>query len=596
MPVPAIAGMLVADLTVSGLDAATFTRSTTKVFTDYESVLRTAAINEPAFEGGRRVENLSTYSDPSSLAQIAAKSSNITVESKTWGINGITYAIRYPANSGVTEWAYPAAVTAIIGRTYLFSAFVEMDDGSIPRLGTGLDKDFTIKVGDNSSGVTLGVPQRIIGNVYRVCGYRVCAATTSQYGLTRIISSQKGFTVSGIQVEYITGSAYQLPSEYIQTTGAAASRWFTTKPDGSPIYPTPKLLMEGQSTNYFLQSNTPASHTSPTCPAGTYTMWLTGTGSVAVAAGTAVGSGWGTATAAAPLTVTIATGGTVVFTVSGTVMIAQFEPLPVKSSYIPTTTAAVTRTADACSWPLSAELQAMLSIDKAWTTSLANQTTAGTNQCDMTDATALFKWSTLDAAPFANSGKMVIMRDASNRLAWGFLGAVSGTTGCLVYKDQARTIPGYVKEASVGAGTTFDVVADCKAEGTVVLDWIPSVDRALETTTRYLLRTGNDGGRLFYTNGGYIVTYDGSAGGAGKPWAIGEPIRLIIRYSSEKLEKRVSTIKNNMLDNATVSVFDGNYALVSILELANLYPYPTRFSGLKFFKRWLTDSELMRLQ
>lgn len=67
----------------------------------------------------------------------------------------------------------------------------------------------------------------------------------------------------------------------------------------------------------------PANQTINLATTGTYTLWIEGTGSVAVAAGTAVGSGFGSATAAVPVTFTITTGGTVNLTVTGSPTLVQ---------------------------------------------------------------------------------------------------------------------------------------------------------------------------------------------------------------------------------------------------------------------------------
>lgn len=600
--------------------APTFTRSTTATFTDYEGIIRMAGVNEARFEGGRRVENLCLQSENFTattwIDTVSGTSTKLNSDVMEGSISGL---ITSTSLGGGIRQVIPVKSSS----TYLLSLIViPVDCFSIT-----FRHENAVAYGSYITAYNVSFPSLTITKLYGTTGDRLVVVPYSpipgaykvyvNFGLSGSTSGRRlqleiqtadgnvgtSFRIIRPQVEDITGSSYLQPSEYVPTAGAPASKWFTTRPDGSPIYPTPKLLMERQSTNYFLNSGTPANHTSPTCPAGTYTLWLTGTGSIAVAAGTAVGSGWGTATEATPLTVTITTAGTVTFTVTGTVTIAQFEPLPVKSSYIPTTTSAVTRSADALSWPLSDQLQAMLNIDKAWTTSLADETTAGTNQCDMTDATALFKWSTLDAAPFANSGKMVIMRDASNRLAWGFLGAVSGTTGCLVYKDQARTIPGYVKEAGLGAVTTFDVVADCKVEGTVVLDWVPGF--TINTVTTYPRMISFGGGTSIHVNHVQVIrTSDYSTEASRIDYSAtgfnpAHTYKLIVRWSSVSQTKKLTIIETgNTVRNGSVDIFDGNFIANynNNLAVSTNGMLPCKYSNLKFFKRWLSDSELMRLQ
>lgn len=105
------------------------------------------------------------------------------------------------------------------------------------------------------------------------------------------------------------------------------------------------FLVEEARTNFLLNSVTPATQT-VTLAIGTYTLWVTGTGSCTPAAGTAVGTGFATATSTTPDTFTITTAGTVVFTVSGSLVRFQCENGGAASSFIPTSGTAVTRAQD----------------------------------------------------------------------------------------------------------------------------------------------------------------------------------------------------------------------------------------------------------
>jgi len=76
-------------------------------------------------------------------------------------------------------------------------------------------------------------------------------------------------------------------------------------------------------TQFATNPQAPANQTISLATTGTYTLWIEGTGSVAVAANTAVGSGFGSASAGAPVVFAISTGGTVDLTVTGSPTLVQ---------------------------------------------------------------------------------------------------------------------------------------------------------------------------------------------------------------------------------------------------------------------------------
>lgn len=99
-------------------------------------------------------------------------------------------------------------------------------------------------------------------------------------------------------------------------------------------------LIEPARTNYLLNSGTPVTQ-DVSLGAGTYMLWLEGSGSCTLSGGPT-----GVATEGTPVQFTLTGVTTVTFTVAGTVTIFQCEEGNEISSYITTTVAAVTRDAD----------------------------------------------------------------------------------------------------------------------------------------------------------------------------------------------------------------------------------------------------------
>lgn len=127
---------------------------------------------------------------------------------------------------------------------------------------------------------------------------------------------------------------------------ASNNTWSNVLSDGSAIAPSvlKGVMIESSSANLYLNSATLVTQNNSTT-AQSYTVSFYGTGSITLsgsATGTLVGTG---ANNRVSLTVT-ASAGTLTSTVSGSVSSAQLEAKSFASSYIPTTTASLTRNAD----------------------------------------------------------------------------------------------------------------------------------------------------------------------------------------------------------------------------------------------------------
>jgi len=102
----------------------------------------------------------------------------------------------------------------------------------------------------------------------------------------------------------------------------AAGAWSAFAPDVLVRTTRGVQTIPGYS-QYATNPTAPANQTITLATTGTYTLWIEGPGSVAVAAGTAVGTGFGSASAGVPVVFAISTGGTVNLTVTGAPTLVQ---------------------------------------------------------------------------------------------------------------------------------------------------------------------------------------------------------------------------------------------------------------------------------
>jgi hypothetical protein len=119
--------------------------------------------------------------------------------------------------------------------------------------------------------------------------------------------------------------------------------------DGHYIGGRRHVLLEQQRTNLLLNSTAPATQTVASMVAGTYTLWVEGTGSCALSGGPV-----GTASAGAPVTFTLGATTSVTFTITGSVTAFQCETGGYVTSLVITTVAAATRATDTLVLPHTA--------------------------------------------------------------------------------------------------------------------------------------------------------------------------------------------------------------------------------------------------
>ena len=152
-----------------------------------------------------------------------------------------------------------------------------------------------------------------------------------------------------------TGTATGSTTDLVYTSplNASVNVFSATSPRVSSV--GKGILLEPPATNYLANSDAAVTQTI-SVPVALLTVWILGSGTVTVTAGTAVGTGFGAATDGVPRQITITTAGTATFTVSGSVSRFQCEAAPTgnfgpkpgcpPTSFIKTTTAAQTRAQD----------------------------------------------------------------------------------------------------------------------------------------------------------------------------------------------------------------------------------------------------------
>lgn len=199
-------------------------------------------------------------------------------------------------------------------------------------------------------------PQREIVAAIVAAGFLPSAADLTQLAQAIRILVQQALDRTALASVLPTNDVQYRPGVVLPVgsfTRASTATWFdptgalqTAANDVARITADPVtganrgLLIEGSRTNYLLNSAAPATQT-VSLAAGTYCLWVVGSGSATVSGATN-----GVAAQGAPFTFTLGSSGSVVVTVAGSLARFQLGNSSYPSSFIATTSAAATRAAD----------------------------------------------------------------------------------------------------------------------------------------------------------------------------------------------------------------------------------------------------------
>ena len=244
---------------LKGIGGLTEARTSTIYQRDWEDIWRSWGSGEPAWFGGRKVENLiarSTWAGGipptgwSTLGGGTAAVADGTVDGNT--------KVKF-SNTAERYWLYKITESLVANSKYIFSIVVDdIVDGALVLnqvlTAISLPSGATISYPQGSTTLlsTLGVGARVIVEI----DIAATAGTIRVRAGLGVSSNATGeYTLSRPQLENVTGQADQTPSEYIPTTTVAAHKIFGTDRSGVPLASLPWLYGGPAGTNSQIQSD-----------------------------------------------------------------------------------------------------------------------------------------------------------------------------------------------------------------------------------------------------------------------------------------------------------------------------------------------------
>lgn len=235
-----------------------------------------------------------------------------------------------------------SSITVVAGNTYKFSASV--------RKGTYSGSQVQL-VGSN--GMPSQNPINISESATTIESVFVASGTAQDATISRVGTPTGTLFFDNFSLRQCAGEygadGLKYFSDYNGNTVVAGT---VVEAQGASLPGPFSVRLEPSTSQYLLNSAAPATQTTPSLPTGAYTLWVAGSGSAAVTAGTATLTGAGTAADGSPVTFTVTVAGTVTVTVTGSLTRFQLESTAVPTSYIEATESVpVARAQDVISWP-----------------------------------------------------------------------------------------------------------------------------------------------------------------------------------------------------------------------------------------------------
>ena len=193
----------------SSLDIITATRASTATVTDASGNIVDAAPNTVRVDHvqGELITaartNLMGYSEPT-LAQYSTVV-GVGISEVVIADSGLTQWTQFDDTAGVNRIVTKSDLSLVVGQTYVFSFYIRMNDGGAPVVGSsasGSSSDFMILIEGSSYAGLAGGMESVGSGLYRVWGKRTIAGSTHSINIYKYNNqSARGFRVSGLQVE-----------------------------------------------------------------------------------------------------------------------------------------------------------------------------------------------------------------------------------------------------------------------------------------------------------------------------------------------------------------------------------------------------------